>query len=646
MITAPQKYSVLTCLLTSFCFGCSAQSEVLSFDTSIRPFIDTYCVTCHGGDKVKGKVDFVKIGHADQLDAQFEVWAKVVELLQDLEMPPEDELQPTEAEREMVSSWYQQRFVHSVEARPGTFRARRLSVVEYRNTMRTLFGFDLESSVAAAEQTQTERSLVMSLLPTDPPGRSGFTNDTHGNPLSTEVWDQYSFLADVALAELFSPHRRAELEVYAGPVTETVYSDLQVERLIQQFATRAWRRSPVQGKLEPMIERVLASEDRVVELKAQMKAVLMSPAFMYRGMLTEHSGTGQRAVDDFELAERLSYFIWGDMPDDELLKLAASGQLREPAVFRSQIDRLLSAPGVRNLSENFAVEWLALDEIDRARLKIPQRQALKSQPIDFMHYLFTENRRLTELIDSRVAFANPFTAHHYGADRKQMVRYQKPKGIEVEAVPNQRIQLKETKERGGILTMPGIAAMNHGPVIRGTWILERIFGEDLPDPPMDVGSVPPNKKGEQLSFRERFERHRSEATCAVCHDKIDPLGFAMQRYNAAGGYIPLKLVSGKKKAGGPAEELDTSGQLSGGERFADMRELKKILVTSQRPVIVRNQVERMLSYALCRKLEIYDQPVLEEITEKMIRTNGSYRDLVQEIAVSLPFQEALFSDGE
>jgi hypothetical protein len=247
-----------------------------------------------------------------------------------------------------------------------------------------------------------------------------------------------------------------------------------------------------------------------------------------------------------------------------------------------------------------------------------------------MHYLFVEDRPLMELIDSRTAFANPFTAKFYGKDRKQMKRYRKPKGVEVAIVPNQKIALVHTQERGGILTIPGVLAMNRGPVIRGTWILERILGEDLPEPPPDVGQVPKNKRGQKLSFRELFELHRSKPTCAICHDKSDPLGFALQRYDGP-NYL------------GDAQ-VDTSGRLPSGEAFEDFAGLKQILMTSQRERVIRNIVERTLAYAICRKLELVDQPTVSKITQGMVKSDGTYRDLVLQIVNSLPFRETAFRD--
>ena len=242
-------------------------------------------------------------------------------------------------------------------------------------------------------------------------------------------------------------------------------------------------------------------------------------------------------VDDFELAERLSYFLWADMPDKELSEVAASGQLSQGDTLRQQTERMLNSPKAFNLAEDWAVQWLLLDDIVEVSTDVPFVVALKSQPIDFINYLIAEDRPILELVDSNVEFINVLTARFYDKDRKQLAPYSRPKGIENEIVPNQKIQLVETAGRGGILTMPGLLAMNRGPIIRGTWILERILGDYLPDPPANVGQVKPNKEGETLSFRQRFEQHRSQATCAICHDKIDPLGFVLESYDANGEFL-------------------------------------------------------------------------------------------------------------
>ena len=223
------------------------------------------------------------------------------------------------------------------------------------------------------------------------------------------------------------------------------------------------------------------------------------------------------------------------------------------------------------------------------------------------------------------------------------------------ALPMQKIILEKTPHRGGIITMPGILAMNSSknrtsPVLRGIWTLEKIMGQHLAEPPMDVGVVKENKKGENLSFRERFEAHRSNKTCAVCHDKIDPLGFALESYNPQ-GYFRLtenEKVGGKKKKEKKKNlrdtPIDASGQLPNGDRFKDYEELKELLKTKHSKTVIRNIVKRFMTYALCRKLELYDQPEIDRISEEMYSNNGTYRQLIVNIATSLPFTHTVISE--
>ncbi len=641
---------LLTAMVANALCVVSAVASAAGFQTDVRPLLQKYCLECHSGDDASGEVDFTAIGSLDDVADTFETWDAVVEHLKARTMPPHDEPQPTDEERQRVFDWYRP-FIASVETRPAVFKPRRLSVIEYRNTLRSVFGFDLVVAIIEAEQTVAERSLVIKLLPTDPPGKSGFTNDTHANPLTTVVWDQYAYLIDVAVEQLFSDSRRQELERIVGPVEDGQLTHDQAFRLLEVMVSRAWRRPVPSLQLGKVLARLNGrqGDDLTEVVKFEIKATLMSPHFMYRGLLVSGEPGKRQAVDDFELAERLSYFLWGDMPDERLHSLAASGVLTDTLVYASEVDRLLASPKSWHLANVFATEWMTLNEIEHVSDNVPKMVALKSQPTDFIHYLFTENRPLMELVDSRVAFINPHTSRLYGRDAKQMTKYVKQKGIEVEIVPNQRIQLEETTERGGILTMPGILAMNKGPILRGTWILERILGEELPDPPANVGQVPANARGENLSFRERFEQHRSSPACAACHDKIDPLGFALQNFDDQGRYLSVAgsksgdAARGDKVEAELASSLDTSGRLPTGETFQDMTELKEILVTGQREAVIRNIVKRTMSFALCRELILYDQPSVEAIVEEMNRSNGTWRDLFLAIANSVPFRETILS---
>ncbi|MCA9130845.1 MAG: DUF1592 domain-containing protein [Planctomycetales bacterium] len=628
----PSGYILLPlCLLAAI----GTDSTAMDFEDDIRPFLEKHCLRCHTGDDSSGDTNLDRIRTPQEIDENFETWEKAAELVLAARMPPGDEMQPSETERALLVQWYEARFVQNVQAKSGIFRPRRLSAAEYRNTLRSLLGFDLEVAIIEAEQTRSEKSLVLKILQPDVPGKSGFRNDTHSAPLTTVLWDQYSMLADRALEEFFTPARLA--------VAADDFDLVVAEKIVRQFVPKAFRRNVPELAIDKIMANIRASNEPLAATKRELKIALMSPEFMYRGLLFK--GTeGQHPVDDFELAERLSYFLWADMPDAELFQAAQAGTLSQSDSLRQQVQRMLGSPKSVSLAEDFAVQWLALDEIDHVSDETPYVMALKEQPLDFIDYLIREDRPLVEIIDSQVTFANAFTKKFYAMDGKRLQAVPRQKGIEVAAAPNQKLILENTPERGGLLTMPGILAMNRGPILRGTWILERILGESLPDPPANVGQVAENRAGENLTFRQRFEQHRSNASCALCHDKIDPLGFALQVYDDEGGYVlsPTYKPPKRRRDGLSSQTshvIDASGQLPSGEKFNDFQELKSILTTTQRARVVRNIVNRLLSYALCRKLEYYDQPTVDAIATKMLENNGTYRDLIMEIVNSLPFRE-------
>ncbi|MEM0927602.1 MAG: DUF1592 domain-containing protein, partial [Planctomycetota bacterium] len=502
------------------------------------------------------------------MESNYNTWKSIEQLVADGVMPPADADLPSEEEKVAFAEWFQSE-LERVVAKPGPVRVRRLANHEYRNTVRSVFGFDLEVNVQEAEQTITEKSLILKLLPTDPPGKSGFTNDTHVNPLSSNAWDQYMYLSDAVTRELFQPHRSEALtELVGKAVTAESLTAADAKPLLHTFLVRTRRRDIPIEQVARIAARFddLESDELIDAIRLEMQTELLSPRFLFRGTLhRQPSGATSDPdevpsfqVDDFELAERLSYFLWADMPDAELMSLARTGKLRKQ--LDSQITRMLRSPKSRSLANDFGVQWLGLDEINlQVSNNPPQLDALRSQPLDFLQYLFTERRPLLELLSSDVTFVNPHTARYYGGRlSRQLPKYRKQKGIEIEIVSNSRVTLEPQFQRGGILTMPGVLAMNRSPILRGTWLLEKIMGHELPEPPPDVPAIEPaDPSAKELTFRQRFERHRAQATCAVCHDKIDPLGFAFENFDSKG---KLRLGTDKSGASLTAGLPDTSGR--------------------------------------------------------------------------------------
>ena len=646
MATLPRKKTQIPGLrpaLILLLFGSHQLCAKIKFEENIRPILERSCLKCHGGEKVKGHVDFSKIKTEADSDSRFELWETVTEMIDAGEMPPEDNPQLSPEEKSMILDWYQERLRAPIEPLPGTFRPRRLSGPEYRNTIRSLFGFDLEVAIAEAQQTVVgEQSLVLKLLPKDPPGPSGFVNDTHAAPLSPVILEQYAFLTDAAIEKLFAKNQRSQLEEMIGEKLPEKWapSDLsadQAKSLMRRFLPRALRRKVsderLRAGLDPLEDK--SGPELLTTLKFEMKAVLLSPSFLYRGILVERFPGTQQRVDPFEFAERLSYFLWEDMPDDELMALAADGSLMKEEILTAQVERMLKAPQAKSLAGSFGVQWLGIANLDELIKNPITHHSLRTQPVLFLNHLFTEDRPVIELISSKTTFVNEGVSGFYGQDRGKMKRHKKPKGIERQTTPFNKFTLEKATWRGGIITMPGILTMNRGPIQRGTWLLRRVLGVRLGEPPADVPPIKPSPKGQKLTFRERFEKHRKDPSCARCHEKIDPLGFALDAYDTNGRF----MNQNGKTANGP----DTSGKLPTGENFDDYAGLKEILLGPQREKIIRNSVERTLSYAMCRKLTRTDQPTIDRITKNIVKNNGTWKDLFVEIVNSLPFRETIFA---
>jgi len=618
-------------LTITFTFSAFAEEHATQFDKEIKPFLNKYCVECHGGKKIKGHVNFKAISNMAQAYKKHELWSDVLEVMKDKDMPPEDEPQPTQKEIAVLEKWYQEKFVN-IKAKPAVAKLRRLSTTEYRNSLKSLMGFDLNVSVVGTPETVQESSLVLKMLPPDPPGESGFGNDTAKAPLTSAVWEKYNFLTNSAVENLFSAKYRPQLEVYTGPIKGKITLD-QSKKLITRFTMRAFKTMDCKDAISQSISRIEASSKKGLSLetaaKKELKSVLLSPQFLFNGHYNT-SKKGQQLVSPSELAQRLSYFLWGTIPDDELLKKANDGSLLNKEVVLKQIDRMLNDERSKAFTETLAREWFALDEMLKSKTKWPTVHALHRQPIHFVDYLIREDRPLMELIDSKVTFANNHLNRYYNRkDTSKAPRQSKPKGTEVLVLPHYKMAINNTPERGGILTMPGILSMYSGkgrtsPILRGIWVLERILGDELSEAPMDVPPIPKPKKGEKLTFRQIFERHQSDKSCAVCHQKIDPLGFGMENFDALGNYRTGKGV-------------DSAGKTPDGDKFEDFAGLKALLIKKYRKQIIHTITEKLFVYGLARRLEAYDRPVVDKIAKKLAETNGTYRDLINSVVLSLPF---------
>ena len=364
--------------------------------------------------------------------------------------------------------------------------------------------------------------------------------------------------------------------------------------------------------------------------------VLVAPAFLFR---IEKAPPGKNAgpINDWELATRLSYFLWSSGPDDELRKHAAAGQLRDPKGLAEQARRLLKDDRARALAIEFGTQWLhvrGFDEFNEKNEKLfptfdaHLRQAIYEESILFFQDLFQNDRPVTALLDADYTFLNERLAKHYGIPGVVGPQWRHVEGV-------------KKYGRGGILGLASVQAKQSGasrtsPVLRGNWIVETLLGEKLPRPPANVPKLPEEEGGaDKLTTRQLVEKHASVQECAVCHQRIDPFGFALERYDPIGRRRDKDL-------GGLA--VDARAKLKDGTEFEGIDGLRTYLLTRKKDVVVKLFCRKLLGYALGRAVTLSDQALLDEMAAELNKNDGRTSAAVLAIVRSPQFRMIRGSD--
>lgn len=412
-------------------------------------------------------------------------------------------------------------------------------------------------------------------------------------------------------------------------------------QIIERFVTRAFRHPATPGEVDlytSLYENRRSAGDSYEQgLRLALSAVLVSSKFLFRIELDAepHDPQKIRGLDDYELATRLSYFLWSTMPDDELFDVAAKGELHRPPVLRQQVQRMLRDPKRESLVNNFAGQWLQLRNLsvlapDKGAYPAFDdglRQAMRRETELFFESIVEEDRSLLEFLDARHTFVNARLAKHYGID-----------GVEGDQF--QRITLPGD-QRGGVLTQASILTVTSNPtrtspVKRGKWVLENLLGAPPPPPPPMVKEFDENPaQAATGSLRQRMEQHRANPGCASCHQRMDPLGFGLENFDGIGAW--------RTKDGEFA--IDPAGDLPTGESFKSPKELRAILL-AQKDDFTRCLTEKMLTYALGRGLEYYDRCATDSIVEAVRKADYRFSALIEEIVMSDPFQRRRGVRGE
>jgi hypothetical protein len=405
-------------------------------------------------------------------------------------------------------------------------------------------------------------------------------------------------------------------------------------RILSTIARRAFRRPVTDADLAAPLDFYRAarkSGDFDAGIREALSAILASPKFLYRAERSPANalpGTAHR-ISNLELASRLSFFLLGRMPDDALLTDAEKGTLSNPKVLETHVRRLLADPRARSLVTNFSFQWLkmrGLDDIDPDAVIFPNfddglREAFRREMELFVESILREDRSVLDLMTADHTFVNERLALHYGIPNIRGERFR-------------RVTLTDSNRwgllgKGGVL-MTTSYANRTAPVLRGAWILENILGTPPAAPPPDVEGFKENKEGEKaLSVREIMERHRSNPSCNACHGIMDPLGFALENFDAIGEWRWQD-----RWAGTP---IDATGQLSDGTAVRGPQDLRKALM--RRPEqFVQTMTEKLMTYALGRSVEYFDMPAIRKIVRDGARDNYRFSSIVMGIVKSPPFQ--------
>ena len=584
-------------------------------------FIKRYCLECHSGEKPKASLDLSRFDSMDKILSEALLWDDILIRLSQGDMPPKEADLPTLNERSEFLNWVEsslQKAACQSGPHAGPAVLRRLNRAEYSASVRDLLDIHFDAGEA---------------LPSDGSGGEGFDNASETLFISPIHAEKYMDAARVAVEYAFADPRSLRRFLVAEP-DEKTSPEVAARRVIEDFLPRAFRRSIPESEILEYLAlfhaAYKADPSFMVAIRLTLQAVLISPKFLFIAEEPNFDSKPHK-VTDHELASRLSYFLWGSLPDDELLKAADEGNLSDSRILQEQFKRMLGSQNsrkVRNFSQNFVEQWLGTRALGR-EFK-PDKSirdydselegGMKYEPVFFFHEILTENRSLLDLLKADYTYVNRRLARHYrikGEFREQ------PK----------RVQLTDENRRGGLLSMAAVLAVSSyphrtSPVLRGKWILETILGDPPPPPPSNVPELEESANSvSSESLRQRLELHRQDVACAQCHDRIDPLGFGLENYGVLGRW--------RDKYEG--HTVDARGALPDGTTFSGPAELKLALL-GRKDQFVRHLTKKMLGYALGRGLTYYDYCAVNSIVDKLRANDYKSHHLLFGIIQSVPFR--------
>jgi hypothetical protein len=591
------------------------------FADKATPLLSKYCYDCHGEKKQKGGIEVHPLTSTEAAFRNHRFLENIARQVEDGDMPPDDEdVLPSDEERTAlvaeIRSVLKKLEGGNFPRNPGRTTVRRLNRNEYNNTVRDLFGIEFQPGKD---------------FPSDGAGGEGFDNVGDALFVQPSLMEKYLAASKRIVTAIYEDPKKRERVILAKP-GDKVSPEQAARTVLLTHASLAFRRRVTDEDLAPLLaafgKKLAAGDTYEDSLRTPLQSLLLHPSFLFR-MEDDQPGKTEWKVSDFELATRLSYFLWASLPDKRLLKLADEGKLSDPATLRAETLRMLADTKSETLARHFAGQWLGFEDLRENAEPDPKRYptftrslrvAMYRESVEFFDYLIRANRPATDLIHADYTFANAELARHYGIPG-------------VSGTQMQKVSLTDPN-RGGVIGQASILTatslpLRTSPVKRGKWILDTLLGTPPPPPPPDAGVLPGDDKSpEGLSFRETLEMHRKKASCAGCHAKIDPLGFGLENFDAIGRW---------RSVDANGEPIDSKAVLPGDISFSTPAELKKLLQGSDE-LFLRNLARKMLAYSLGRPLEYYDEPVVSDLVAKLRKDDLKMQSLILSIVESHPFQ--------
>ena len=602
-----------------------------NFDTDIAPVFNKYCVGCHAGAQPKGDI---MLKFKDENDARSrmatndEFWDKVTTMVGGGLMPPAMvKNRPSDQERRLLVDWIKNDMLTiGGKPDPGPMIVHRLNNREYANTIRELLYLPPDHDPTAD-------------FPADERG-DGFDNNSDTLTISPVLIEHYLDAAQKSVALAFAPRKDAKdanlpaINPLNAPskAGKGDFGNWQalIRLNIEAFLPRAWRRPVTKAEVDGVMKFAAQSfandgesQDKATGLA--IRAALLSPNFLFRLEQDPHpDGSGKvYQLTEYQLASRLSYFLWSTMPDEALFAQAKAGTLRQN--LDAEVARMLKDPKAISLTKDFMGQWLEIRGLDQTpNVDKAMAASMRGETEHFFNYIVTNNRPITDLLDADYSFVDERLAKLYGIPGVTGDNFQK-----VQLDPRQRFGLITQASILTVTSKPLGTGLRTSPVVRGKYILENLFNQKIPPPPPDV---PPLKVDDNHPLtgttRQVFEQHRTNPICAGCHARMEPYGFALENYAGNGSWR-------SQENGIP---LDVSGEING-KKFTNPAEFHKVLETRKddfRHAVVR----KVLSYALGRGIQGTDRPAIEQVVTRVGSEGDTFNSVILNVVKSFPFQNA------